>query len=172
MKDYIFKNGLFLGALSIFISLISYILGVDFKLSIGWNFIELIAPLIFLIFLIKEYKKINSGYLNYNQSFIVCFGLLATSSFIHTFFKILLFNYIDPLYAITLQEATIQKLIEFMIEFFSSDVIDELVAELESQNSFSISSLTKGFTSSLFFFVLLSLIIAFFIRKNPPIENE
>ena len=59
-----------------------------------------------------------------------------------------------------------------MIEFFSSDVIDELVAELESQNSFSISSLTKGFTSSLFFFVLLSLIIAFFIRKNPPIENE
>jgi hypothetical protein len=172
MKDYIFKNGLILGAFMIFISLISYIMGVDFKLSLIWNLIELITPLVFLIVLINQFKKINLGYLNFKNSFIVCFGLLAASTFIHTFFKILLFNYVDPSYGIILQEATIQKLIVVMSDFFPDDVIDELIVDLESQNSFSVSSLSKGYTSSLFFFVFLSLIIALFVKKEAPIETE
>jgi hypothetical protein len=172
MKDYIFKNGLILGAFMIFISLMSYIMGVDFKLSLIWNLIELITPLVFLIVLINQFKKINLGYLNFKNSFIVCFGLLAASTFIHTFFKILLFNYVDPSYGIILQEATIQKLIVVMSDFFPDDVIDELIVDLESQNSFSVSSLSKGYTSSLFFFVFLSLIIALFVKKEAPIETE
>lgn len=172
MKDYIFKNGLILGAFMIFISLTSYIMGVDFKLSLIWNLIELITPLVFLIVLINQFNKINLGYLNFKNSFIVCFGLLAASTFIHTFFKILLFNYVDPSYGIILQEATIQKLIVVMSDFFPDDVIDELIVDLESQNSFSVSSLSKGYTSSLFFFVFLSLIIAFFVKKEAPIETE
>lgn len=172
MKDYIFKNGLILGAFMIFISLTSYIMGVDFKLSLIWNLIELITPLVFLIVLINQFKKINLGYLNFKNSFIVCFGLLAASTFIHTFFKILLFNYVDPSYGIILQEATIQKLIVVMSDFFPDDVIDELIVDLESQNSFSVSSLSKGYTSSLFFFVFLSLIIALFVKKEAPIETE
>lgn len=172
MKDYIFKNGLILGAFMIFISLMSYIMGVDFKLSLIWNLIELLTPLVFLIVLINQFKKINLGYLNFKNSFIVCFGLLAASTFIHTFFKILLFNYVDPSYGIILQEATIQKLIVVMSDFFPDDVIDELIVDLESQNSFSVSSLSKGYTSSLFFFVFLSLIIALFVKKEAPIETE
>lgn len=172
MKDYIFKNGLILGAFMIFISLMSYIMGVDFKLSLIWNLIELITPLVFLIVLINQFKKINLGYLNFKNSFIVCFGLLAASTFIHTFFKILLFNYVDPSYGIILQEATIQKLIVVMSDFFPDDVIDELIVDLESQNSFSVSSLSKGYTSSLFFFVFLSLIIALFVKKEALIETE
>lgn len=156
----------------IFISLMSYIMGVDFKLSLIWNLIELITPLVFLIVLINQFKKINLGYLNFKNSFIVCFGLLAASTFIHTFFKILLFNYVDPSYGIILQEATIQKLIVVMSDFFPDDVIDELIVDLESQNSFSVSSLSKGYTSSLFFFVFLSLIIALFVKKEAPIETE
>lgn len=172
MKDYIFKNGLLLGAFLVFISLTSYLFGVDFKLSLPWSLVELFAPLSLLIFLMLSYKKKNLGYLKFNPAFVVCFGLLAASSFIHTFFKILLFNYIDPSFALMLQEGTIQKLIEMMSGFLPDDAIEDMVAELESQNSFSVSTLTKGFTSSLIFYVFLSLLIAVIIKKDPPIEIE
>jgi hypothetical protein len=172
MKDYIFKNGLLLGAFLVFLSLISYLFGVDFKLSILWNLIELFAPLSLLIFLMLSYKKMNFGYLKFNQGFVICLGLLAASSFIHTSFKILLFNYIDPSFAVMLQEGSIQQLIEVMSGFFPADVIEEIVTELEGQNSFSVSTLTRGFTSSLFFYVFLSLLIAVIIKKDPTIEIE
>lgn len=172
MKDYIFKNGLLLGAFLIVINLISYFFGVEFKLSLFWNMIELLGPLFFLIFLLKNFKKINFGYSTFNQSFVVCFGLLASSSFILLFYKIILFNYLDPNYAIILQEGSIQKVIELLSGLIPDDAIDEIITELENQNSFSISNLTKGFTSSLFFYVFLSLLIAVFIKKDPPIVTE
>ena len=172
MKDYIFKNGLLLGAFLVFISLTSYLFGVDFKLSLLWNLIELFAPLSLLIFLMLTYKKMNLGYLKFNQAFVICYGLLASSSFIHTSFKILLFNYIDPSFAALLQEGSIQKIIELMSGFLPDEAMEELVSELESQNSFSVSTLTKGFTSSLVFYVFLSSLIAVIIKKDPPIEIQ
>jgi hypothetical protein len=172
MKDYILKSGLLLGAFLVFLSLTSYLFGVDFKLSLPWNLIEIFAPLSLLIYLLLQFKKMNLGFLKFNQGFVMCFGLLAASSFIHTFFKILLFNYIDPSFAVILQEASIQRLIEMMSGLISDDAIEDLVSELEVQNSFSVSTLTKGFTSSLFFYAILSLLIAVIIKKDPPIEIE
>jgi hypothetical protein len=172
MKDYILKNGLLLGAFLVLLSIISYLFGVDFKLSFAWTLIEIFAPFFLLIFLLLGYKQMNQGFLTYGHAFIVCFGLFATSSFIHTFFKVLLFNYIDPSFSVMLQEGTIQKFIEIMSDVFPPDALETMITELETHDNFSVTNLTKGFTSMLFIYAFLSLLIAVFIKKDPPLEIE
>ena len=154
------------------LSIISYLFGVDFKLSFAWTLIEIFAPFFLLIFLLLGYKQMNQGFLTYGHAFIVCFGLFATSSFIHTFFKVLLFNYIDPSFSVMLQEGTIQKFIEIMSDVFPPDALETMITELETHDNFSVTNLTKGFTSMLFIYAFLSLLIAVFIKKDPPLEIE
>ena len=59
MKDYILKNGLILGSISIILLVASYAIGVDFFLNDTWSIIKGILPYVVLIFLVIEYKKIS-----------------------------------------------------------------------------------------------------------------
>ena len=171
MKDYILKNGLVLGAVYIVLSSIAYSIGVSFTLSTSWSIIQFVVPIAILIYMLVFYKKMMGGFINFNHSFILVFGLIASSSFIHMVFNIILYNYIDPNFSILLQEATIEKSIELMQGFASESAMEEMITTLENQDSFSPRSLASAFGYGLVLNAILSLIIAAFFKKDAPIEN-
>tara|TARA_B100001057_G_scaffold436456_1_gene467537 strand:- start:587 stop:1120 length:534 start_codon:yes stop_codon:yes gene_type:complete len=174
MQDYILKNGLILGSISIILLLASYAIGVDFFLNDTWSIIKAILPYVVLIFLVIEYKKLVGGYISYKETFTVTLGVTVAGAFLSTFFSILLFNFIDPDFAVQLKDFTVQKLAVQLDQLPESNpmysVMETLIEQTQEENIYSISNQASALFYSLFFHIIFSAIIAAFIKKDKPME--
>ena len=174
MKDYILKNGLILGSISITLLVASYAIGVDFFLNDTWSVIKGILPYVVLIFLVIEYKKLVGGYISFKETFTVTLGITVAGAFLSTFFSILLFNFIDPDFAVQLKDFTVEKLAIQLDQLPESNamysVMETLIEQTQEEDIYSISNQASALFYSLFFHILFSAIIAAFIKKNKPVE--
>ncbi|MGB1305941.1 MAG: DUF4199 domain-containing protein [Flavobacteriales bacterium] len=174
MKDYILKNGLILGSISIILLVASYAIGVDFFLNDTWSIIKGILPYVVLIFLVIEYKKLVGGYISFKETFTVTLGITVAGAFLSTFFSILLFNFIDPDFAVQLKDFTVEKLAVQLDQLPESNpmysVMETLIEQTQEEDIYSISNQASALFYSLFFHILFSAIIAAFIKKDKPIE--
>ena len=174
MKDYILKNGLILGSISIILLVASYAIGVDFFLNNIWSIIKGILPYVVLIFLVIEYKKLVGGYISFKETFTVTLGITVAGAFLSTFFSILLFNFIDPDFAVQLKDFTVEKLAVQLDQLPESNpiysVMETLIEQTQEEDIYSISNQASALFYSLFFHILFSAIIAAFIKKDKPIE--
>ena len=174
MKDYILKNGLILGSISIILLVASYAIGVDFFLNNTWSIVKGILPYIVLIFLVIEYKKLVGGYISFKETFTVTLGITVAGAFLSTFFSILLFNFIDPDFAVQLKDFTVEKLAVQLDQLPESNpmysVMETLIEQTQEEDIYSISNQASALFYSLFFHILFSAIIAAFIKKDKPIE--
>lgn len=169
MKDYVLKNGLIVGAVQVVLLLVSYMIGLDFMLATWWGVVQFLIVLGLVAFFTIEFKKLNGGYANFKETFTVMFGIYAASSFILTFFNILLYNVIDAEFAVLAKEQIVEKTYEMMAGFGAPEsAVEEAILAIEEQDSFSVSNLAKGYVFGLPLFVLISLIGAAFIKKNKP----
>lgn len=174
MKDYILKNGLILGSISIILLVASYAIGVDFFLNNTWSIIKGILPYVVLIFLVIEYKKLVGGYISFKETFTVTIGITVAGAFLSTFFSILLFNFIDPDFAVHLKDFTVEKLAFQLDQLPESNpmysVMETLIEQTQEEDIYSISNQASALFYSLFFHIIFSAIIAAFIKKEKPIE--
>ena len=174
MKDYILKNGLILGSISIILLVASYAIGVDFFLNNTWSIIKGIFPYVVLIFLVIEYKKLVGGYISFKETFTVTIGITVAGAFLSTFFSILLFNFIDPDFAVQLKDFTVEKLAVQLDQLPESNpmysVMETLIEQTQEEDIYSISNQASALFYSLFFHIIFSAIIAAFIKKEKPIE--
>ena len=169
MKDFILKNGLTLGAIQVVLLFVSYLMGIDFMMQTWWGVLQFLVSLGLVIYFAIEFRKLQGGYANYKDSFSVLFGMYAAAGFILTFFNILLYNFIDVDFAQMAKEAIIEKTYEMMEGFGASDsMVDEAISDIEKQDSFSVGTLAKGYVFGLPVYIILSLIIAAFIKRNKP----
>ena len=174
MKDYILKNGLILGSISIILLVASYAIGVDFFLNDTWSIIKGILPYVVLIFLVIEYKKLVGGYISFKETFTVTLGITVAGAFLSTFFSILLFNFIDPDFAVQLKDFTVEKLAVQLNQLPESNpmysVMETLIEQTQEEDIYSISNQASALFYSLFFHIIFSAIIAAFIKKDKSIE--
>lgn len=174
MKDYILSSGLKIGALYIFLTVFAYVMGVDFHLNVSWSIIKPIIPYCLLFFFVLRYKKLVGGYLSFKETFTVTIGSIVAGAFISTFFTILLFNFIDPDFAVLLKDSTIEKMVVQLEELPESNAMygymENLIEQTEKEDIYSISNLASAFFYSIFFHIIFSLIIAAFVKKDKPIE--
>ena len=174
MKDYILKNGLILGSISIILLVASYTIGVDFFLNDTWSIIKGILPYVVLIFLVIEYKKLVGGYISFKETFTVTLGITVAGAFLSTFFSIILFNFIDPDFAVHLKDFTVEKLAVQLDQLPESNpmysVMETLIEQTQEENIYSVSNQASALFYSLFFHIIFSAIIAAFIKKDKPIE--
>ena len=174
MKDYILKNGLILGSISITLLVASYAIGVDFFLNDTWSVIKGILPYVVLIFLVIEYKKLVGGYISFKETFTVTLGITVAGAFLSTFFSIRLFNFIDPDFAVQLKDFTVEKLAIQLDQLPESNamysVMETLIEQTQEEDIYSISNQASALFYSIFFHIIFSAIIAAFIKKNKPVE--
>ena len=174
MKDYVLNNGLILGSISIILLSVSYGLGVDFFLNDTWSIIKAIIPYFVLIFLVIQYKKLVGGYISFKETFIVTIGITVAGAFLSTFFSIILFNFIDPDFAIQLKDVTVEKLVIQLDQLPESNpmysVMETLIEQTQEEDIYSVSNQASALFYSLFFHIIFSAVIAAFIKKNKPLE--
>ena len=173
MKDYILKNGLILGSISIILLVGSYSIGVHFFLNDTWSIIKTFLPYLILIYFVIEYKKIVGGYISFKDTFTVTLGISFAGAFLSTFFSILLFNFIDPDFAVQLKDFTIEKLALQLDQLSESSsmytILENLIEQTQKEEIYSITNQASSLFYSLFFHIIFSAIIAAFIKKNKPI---
>ena len=178
MKDYILKNGLVFGAISIILNSVAYSLGVDFFMSPALFITKLVLYIAVLIFLVLNFRKIIGGYISFKETFSVSLGITVAGSFISTLFIILLFNFIDSNFAILIKEATIEKLMLSLEQipednaFYENieNSIENSIEEIENTNIYSVTNQWKALIQEIFSYSVISAILALFIKKDKPIE--
>ena len=172
MKDYILKNGLILGSISIILLVGSYSIGVHFFLNDTWSIIKAFLPYLILIYFVIEYKKIVGGYISFKDTFTVTLGISVAGAFLTTFFSILLFNFIDPDFAVQLKDFTVEKLAIQLDQLSESSsmytILENLIEQTQKEEIYSITNQASSLFYSLFFHIIFSAIIAAFIKKDKP----
>ncbi|MFY0713105.1 DUF4199 domain-containing protein [Seonamhaeicola sp. NFXS20] len=168
-KDY----GIYLGATLAAVTAIGYAVSLDLFTQI-WLGLSLIAIIIvFGIISILKSKKASGGYISFKNAFTSYFITILLGLVISSLVSIIIFNFIDPEAATTLQEkimdAQVQRLENFNVP---AEVIAETVEKMEAQgNMYSISNIAQSIIWQLAGFSVVGLIIALIMKKNKP-ETE
>ena len=169
MKDFVLKNGLTLGAIQVVMLFVSYLMGIDFMMQTWWGIVQFVISLGLVVYFATIFRRAQGEYASFKEMFSISFGLYAASSFILTFFNILLYNFIDLEFAEMAKEVIIEKTYQMMEGFGASEtMVDEAIEEIEKQDSFSIASLAKGYVFGLPVYIVISLILAAFLKRNKP----
>jgi hypothetical protein len=144
-------------------------MGIDFMMQTWWGIVQFVISLGLVVYFATIFRRAQGGYASFKEMFSISFGLYAASSFILTFFNILLYNFIDLEFAEMAKEVIIEKTYQMMEGFGASEtMVDEAIEEIEKQDSFSIASLAKGYVFGLPVYIVISLILAAFLKRNKP----
>jgi hypothetical protein len=170
MKNFVLYGGIALGLLGIIVTGITYFIGVEAMVSLWTAGIELVLFVGLYIYLGLRFRKLHGGYLSYKDSFTLIFFMSVISYVITGLFLILLYHVINPSLPEKLQDATIQKAVAWMQKFdVPQDKIDEQIGKMQGDNSqFSIGSQLRSIPISFIISAIIALLLALFIRKNPP----
>ncbi|WP_282135627.1 DUF4199 domain-containing protein [Seonamhaeicola maritimus] len=168
-KDY----GIYLGGVLAVITILVYTINLDLFTQI-WLGLTLLAIIIVLgIMSISKSKKSLGGYISFKNAFTSYFITILIGLVISALVSIVIFNFIDPEAATTLQE----KIIEVQTQRFENfnmppEAIAEAVEKMEAQGDmYSIGNIAKSVIWQLAGFSVVGLIAAAIMKKSKP-ETE
>lgn len=95
-KSTILNYGLYLGIISVFIALIKYASGMQYKQEMFSGIIGLIAFIAFLILGIKKFKKDNNGHMSFGTGIKIGLGITFIATLIIVLYYILFALVIEP----------------------------------------------------------------------------
>lgn len=170
-KDERLKYGLYCGLFGIIFTLVIYL--IDFKLNLEWHIglINLAATIIFLVVGTIKRRRQTGGYMSYGAAMVSCLNIFMVATLVSLSFYNLLIGVIDT----DLQEVIKNGTLEKMEKTFSSfnmpqDQIDQAMSNIEAQDyTPSLLNFFKQFFGSLAMGLVISLILAIFLRKEKPI---
>lgn len=178
-KDFYMKYGLIYGVTSILWTLISYLLGVNFMVSVIGIVLSFAITFGLMFFIGLESRKAYGGYQTFKQAFISIFFAYALGMVLHTLFNYVLYTVIDPGLVQQTVDLTLEKTMGFMEsmgvpEGEMEKVYDEMEkqrVEIAEQFTFT-GMISSYFTGVLFGSVLVTLAALITRRNNPnPFES-
>lgn len=173
LKNHVIKWGLIVGAVSIVLTILLYV--VDYTLMVQFKTL-LVMLLIYLgitIYAGIDYRNNVGGFLPYGKAFVHGFLVLAVSALVATLFNMVLYNVIDTELPQKLTDATLENTREMMANFGApEEAIDQAMEDAKGRtaNQFTITGQLIGLASILFFSAIMALISAIFVKKNQPVE--
>ncbi len=114
-------------------------------------------------------KKEMGGFINFKQTFRAFFITVFIGFLLSTLFSMLLLNVIDPEAKQAITDAVIKSTVEMMEKFGTpTSAIDEMVAEMESKDSFGPLGQLQGFVFNILFYCIIGLIASLVIKRDRP----
>lgn len=169
-QQIILNNGLILGFVSILLSVSIYALGLIYEMKILFLtlLISLIIFIVFIVVGIKQFKKINSGFLSLSESIKIGLGIALISGIMSITYNIIFTTFLEPEY----EKNMILVSEQWTYETFN--LPDEAFEKLQEENrekieNFEVNHFTniaKGLSFSLFSGLIISLIAGLFMRKS------
>ena len=173
--EEVVKGGIMLAAVSIIITMLTYIINIEIMVEWWFGLISLAISISLLIYIGIGYRNSIGGILSYGNAFKFSFLVMAVSFVIGIGFQILLYTVIDPSLPEVITQLTVEKTIEMMESFGTSqEIIDASIEGVEEgvKNSTTASGILKSSPWGLLFLGIFSLITAFFIKKNETISDR
>lgn len=169
-KSLSINHGIYLGlALSAF-TIIAYALKIE--LLVNFWIILLILPLVAIIFGIissAKTKKILGGFISFKDAFSSYFITVAIGIILSSLVSIIIFGFVDPDAATTLQEIGMEKARAFMERMGAPESeIDKAMAEAAKEDAMSIGTQAFNIAKGLVFYAVIGLLVALVMRKKDP----
>ena len=167
------KCGGLLGAVTIVMVIVVYVISVSFLASLKFLLLVLVVGLGTVIYAGINYRTEIGGYLPYGKAFLHGIILLAISGIIGTIFNILLYTVIDPELPQKMTETIVANTEEMMRNFGApEDGIEQATDKMriEMPEQFTMGGLAYGYLKALIWYAGIALITSLFVRKNVPVE--
>jgi len=159
--------GLYIGILSVIISLLNYSFGNLFKPHWSVSLVGALVFIAFMVYALKEYKAQNDGFLKLGEAIKIGLGIALVSAIIGIVYQLILMYVLEPEYMTKMAE-------------FQEHAILEKYPEMDEAQLETALSMSKKFTSpgilvamslagSLFFGLIVSLIAGLIMKKD---KNE
>lgn len=173
-RDFILKWGLIIGLVQCCLSLLSYLLGIEWMVSITFGILNIIVLIGGPVYGAIAWKKQQGGYLVFKNAFLAIFIVFAASGFVLLGYNVLMYTVIDPEIPGQVKEAVMEKTFNMMERFGApEESIEKTMEDLEAtEMEYSPSSLVKGYLTSWIWGALIALIGAAIIKKNKPLFEE
>lgn len=161
-------NGLILGLIGVAYSLVMWFLDLTFNKNLGYIF--MLAEIVILFFLVKSYRdNFLNGAISFGQALGAGVIIFLYAAIITSIFSVILYSVIDPELmnkGLAVQEELYQK------RGMTQEQID-LASKVAAKMMKPAISVPIGLVVNMFFGLILSLIVAAFVRKegNPLIET-
>jgi hypothetical protein len=169
LKQHILKNGLNLGLILVAITLFTYTGGAELATSYFVSFGSLLLMIIFPIYYTRKFRAQNDGYISFREAFSSCTGILIAAGFLNTFVSILIYNVIDPGFALEMLDAIIEKTVtQFESGGMDEAQIEQAVKLIEEGSDFSAMSMFKGYIFGIIFYTIFGLIVAAITKNDRP----
>ena len=165
-KSIILNYGLYLGILSILISLVVYATGNHVQPHWSVSLINVIAMIAFIILGMNKFKADNGGFMSWGQAVKVGVGLTVISTVIVIFYNLLFINFIEPEFIS--QVAAVQEQ-AWVDAGMSSEQIEASKKMMENFQSPVISSAIGIVVAAFVSFIISA--IAGAIMKQTPVEQ-
>ena len=170
-------SGLILGAVSIVVFLLEYVLGI-MPVGIAKPMIIMLVGIaitvIILVLLLKKYRAAIGGFISFKDAFLYCFIALLVATIVGGLFIYVFLQFFDPEYIKKIMEA--QK--GFMENYLAGKVSDEQITQTLEKIDEQAAKNTPGsqFVKSLWtgaiFDGILALIVGAVMKKNPATFEE
>jgi len=159
--------GIFLGIAFIIFSLVMYLL--DIGIRSGWNYLSLILMVVGLYWaMITIRDKTLEGFITYKQAFVAGFWTALIAVIISSAFTYVHVTVIDPGVAQEILDQSVEQALDRNPDM--SDAELEQTEKITAMFTSPAMITVWGFVGSLFFAVILSLIIAIFAKREGTIE--
>lgn len=163
------KYGIILGIILSLITVFAY----AFMLSLytkGWfGILMLIIVVAVGVIAAVNSKKLLGGFISFKEAFTSYFIVVLIGTLISTLVAIIIFNFIDPDAAVTLQEMMLDNMRQTLEGFNVPEAsISEAIAKASESSMFSLGAKLQQYAINLVVFCVIGLIVALAVRKKDP----
>ncbi|HIF84693.1 MAG TPA: DUF4199 domain-containing protein [Flavobacteriaceae bacterium] len=174
-KEEILKSGIILAAVSIIMTMLTYMINIELMVKWWFGILSLIINVGLLIYLGITYRNSIGGILSYGNALKYSFLVMIVSFVIGICFQILLYNVIDPDLPQVMTDLSIEESVKMMENFGApQETIDASIPAIEEgiKNSTTVSGILKSSPLGFLFMGLVSLFTAIFIKRNEPVSDR
>ena len=169
MKSSAINYGIYLGLSLAVISVLIYVINVEYAIAWWIGIIVLLIVLAFGIVSTAKAKDFLNGFISFKQAFSSFFITIAIGVIINSAVGILIYGVIDTEAATILHEKTIENTVSMMERFGAPQTeIDKTIDVMSEDNSLSVINQLKGIAYQLLFYAVIGLIVAAFMKKKNP----
>lgn len=173
LVNHALKHGMILGAISIVIVVLFYVIDSSIMVSFKFLGLMLVVGLGYVIYAGINFRSEGDGFLSYGKAYQHGFLALAVSGVIGTIFGIILYQVVDPDLANRMTEAIIRNTEEMMAGFGApQESIDKAIEDMRTDlpSQFTVGGQALTFLKSLIWYAIIAAITSLFVRKNQPEE--
>ncbi|MCB8999426.1 MAG: DUF4199 domain-containing protein [Bacteroidales bacterium] len=159
--------GSILGAISVIMSVIFYVLG--YMMSDSQTYIGMGLSIVIIVYMLYMYRQeYMGGYVNYGRLVGLGAIIAAVSGIIGAIYLVVLLKYIDPSVQNMIDEKSMQKMMEQLAKRGMNPSADEIDSMMEKTKMFRSAPFLAiaGILNSAIFGTIISLIAAIFLKKE------